>query len=93
MPPILNRQRRRALERSDRNVTAEDLLLAYNELAKQNAETRAAIHGEVEAAFAAKWDAEFRELDDLRNETARMLRQLIDSGRLTQAEVNEVARG
>ena len=74
-------------------VQQRQILAHFADLAQQNLETRRLIAQGVEDAFAAKWDAKFRELDGLRNECARMLRRLIDSGRLTQAAANEAARG
>lgn len=63
------------------------------DLTAQNLETRHAITKEVEAAFAAKWDAKFRELDDLRNEGARVVRKIIDAGFISQDEMNGGAHG
>jgi hypothetical protein len=50
------------------------------------------IHAEVEKAFAAKYEAKFRELDDLRNQCARALPLIVKAGLLTQAEINEALR-
>ena len=98
-----SRQARRAAARqhADRRPpfgvqTLDEQLAALHrqvaDLSAQVIETRSGIAAEARRVFEAEYTAKFRELDELRNECARMLRRLVDSGRLTQSEVNEAAR-
>ena len=70
----------------------ERLYAALIETQQMAIQTQRLVHETVEAAFAAKWDAKFRELDDLRNQCARALPLIVKAGLLTQTEINKALR-